>query len=438
MTPTAQTVRVRDTRDLLSVVPYALGYRPAECVVVLCVRPDGSLGLVARTALADLRRPADRAHLAGLVARRARQDATAAAYVVLYSAHDAGGYEAGGYEAGGYEAGRWDALPGTAHGSGGSGGGTGGAAALAAVHAFRDAMAAVVPDCETWHVGTERYRSLDCVDPGCCPPGGHPVEGLESTTPGAQLVLDGLAPAVSREELYRVPRAAAGARDLAGRAAQRWERAAVRARGGAGAGARTPDGAMPADPVPAAAVPGDAVPGSASALHDWRRRSYGAWLDAVRAASRDAQVPVAVLGRLAAALDDTPVRDAVLLWCVPGCDDLASATAVGEDGTGARTSDALAAVVDPARARRPDEQRLQAAVTVLEAVVAHAAVRRTAPPLTLLAFLAWWSGEGGRAAHRVGEALEVDPEHRLAGLVDAALTAAVPPGWVRARAVAAS
>lgn len=149
----------------------------------------------------------------------------------------------------------------------------------------------------------------------------------------------------------------------------------------------------------------------------------------------DALAPAA-LGRLAAALADVPVRDAVLLWCVPGHDDAARSTAVGEAGPDLEdaTAAAIASVVDADRAAAPDADRAAAAVAVLEAVAAHAPRRLAAPALTLLAFLAWWSGDGGRAGYRLDAALAAEPGHRLARLLDAALRAGLPPGWLRRRA----
>jgi hypothetical protein len=56
--------------------------------------------------------------------------------------------------------------------------------------------------------------------------------------------------------------------------------------------------------------------------------------------------------------------------------------------------------------------------------------RLQAAPLTLLALVAWWRGEGGLAGARVREALEIDADYRLAALLTDMLSAAIPPGWV--------
>ncbi|MFP3712513.1 DUF4192 family protein [Puerhibacterium sp. TATVAM-FAB25] len=359
---TTATMRVRGARELLSAVPYALGYRPTACVVVVCVRDDGALGLVARAGLDDLADAPRRDAVADLLAHRAHEDGARVAFVVGYAAETGPGSDV-----------------------------------VAAVDVLAAAVGALVPGCERWVVGERKYRSLDCADPACCPPGGSPTQELESTAVRARLVVDGWSPAASRDDLYRLGRAPEAARSLAGKAARRWERAAAEDRVG------------------------------------WRGASYDAWVGAARTGA-DALGPAA-LGRLAAALADVPVRDAVLLWCVPGHEDAARRTARGDAGPGLEdaTAAAIASVVDAGRAAAPDPERTAAAVAVLEAVAAHAPRRLAAPALTLLAFLAWWSGDGGRAGYRLDAALAAEPGHRLARLLDAALRAGLPPGWLRRR-----
>ncbi|MGO3814952.1 MAG: DUF4192 family protein, partial [Cellulosimicrobium funkei] len=149
-----------------------------------------------------------------------------------------------------------------------------------------------------------------------------------------------------------------------------------------------------------------------------------------------AAVPAAtVLGRLAAGLESVPVRDAVLLSLGPGTDDLPDRTVRGGD-VDAGTGRAIAAVVDPGAGLAPDPAVTGPARAVLEGVVAHAPRGSTAPALTLLALVAWWHGDGGRARRRLAEALAEDPTYRLALLLASALDAGVPPGWVRADACA--
>ena len=136
------------------------------------------------------------------------------------------------------------------------------------------------------------------------------------------------------------------------------------------------------------------------------------------------------VGRLLAALEDVLVRDAVLVSFVEGYDRVADRIIAGETGPG--IGQALAAITDPVRGRRPDPERAAAARSVLEHAVSHATRGRHAPGLTLLAVLAWWEGDGARAGVLLDRALAADPAHRLALLVDEALRAGMPPGWARA------
>jgi hypothetical protein len=94
---------------------------------------------------------------------------------------------------------------------------------------------------------------------------------------------------------------------------------------------------------------------------------------------------------------------------------------------------ALDVLVEPACAREPDDDVATAARTLLEQVVAHGRTERQAPALTLLALLAWWEGDGVRAAVLLERALSHDPGHRLAEVLDKALGAGLPPGWMRRR-----
>ncbi|VTR78266.1 DUF4192 family protein [Cellulomonas hominis] len=94
---------------------------------------------------------------------------------------------------------------------------------------------------------------------------------------------------------------------------------------------------------------------------------------------------------------------------------------------------ALDVLVEPACAREPDQDVAEAAQALLERVVAHGRSERQAPALTLLALLAWWEGDGVRASVLVERALSHDPGHRLAEVLDRALGAGLPPGWMRRR-----
>jgi hypothetical protein len=379
--PSPATIRLRSTRDVLAAIPYLLGYRPAECAVVVGVSGQGRLGPVAHVTLADL--PVVGLEGVRLVARRAADAGARRAVVGVYTGACDG-------------------------------------AADAAVEPLLTALEEAVGDVETWVVTPDGYRRLDCADPACCPPGGHPRAELDSAAVSAAFVLSGRSVAPTASAAFAVPRAPSPARDLAGRAARRWQRA------------------------------GEAARADGAARRAWERDGCSAWRDAVRHATTELElsvaddgptppapvpVPPATLGRLAAALADTSVRDAILLSLV--------ADACGPQGTHGpgtteeppdieyEAAEACARLIDPASAVVPDGLTTSAARAVLEAVVAHVPRRLQAAPLTLLGLIAWWRGEGGLAGARVREALTTDDEYRLAVIVGDILTAAVPPGWVR-------
>lgn len=447
------TVRARTSRDLLAAVPYLLGYRPRESLVVVCVGAHGTVELVVRVALDDLY-PAgavvDRAHdpVGRLVAALRRTSATDL---------------------------------------------------LVAVHTAREpsslrprvepvlAVLEQVADVEPWLVAPHGYRGLDCDDAACCPPEGHPPADLEHRAVNAALVVAGCAVADSPEDAYRIRPAPESCRARAARAATRAERAARAHEVEHGVERGAERGVERGVERGAGSGAEADVSGGEAGRARRRTAGYDLWRELVRHAAREAAagppgaavLPPARLGRLAAALGDVVVRDAVLLSLVPGGEDVARRTAsarpdpgssdpgspdpgspelVGagpaasapgartspegqpgrgteeratDDGVEAATARAVARVVDPRVGVVPDPAVATAATLVLEQVVAHVPRRRQAPALTLLAFLAWWQGDGGRAAHRLEEAASADTGYRLAALLGAVVDAGVPPGWVR-------
>ncbi|MCC2308589.1 DUF4192 domain-containing protein [Cellulomonas chengniuliangii] len=372
------TVRVNDPRELLAYLPHQLGFAPRESAVAVSLRaPRGRVGLVARVDLADLGHSETGPQVArGLVAHLGANRACGAV-LVLYTASDPRGIDPAG------------------------------AVARAAARHFRDAATPPFGDVAVWVVTSTGYLRLDCDEPACCPAQGRPSRDLDSTVVGAHMVLAGSCVASSREAVARIDRAAAPARRSAARAAQRWLR-----RGS------------------------DAERDGLEALAAWRAQSLEAWarcVEAVRDPIARADPPSALLGRLEAGLSDRRVRDAVLVSLVPGVEDLPERS-LREDAavTGAEMAAAIGAIIDPERAVSPPPGPLSTHAHALERVVAHGRHGAQAPALTLLALLAWWSGDGARASVLLERALSDDPGHRLARLLDDVLTAGMPPGWASA------
>lgn len=462
--PNALVVRVAGPEDLLAYVPYRLGFEPVESAVVVSLTgPRQRVGLVARVDLADLRlrRPGDPdgpdgAATARWLADHVVADGADRAVVVLYTATDV-------------------TAP--------SG------AARRAADLLRARLDRRLPGTEVWLVTPTGFRALDCADPMCCPVQGRPLSALQGTRVAAHMVLEGRTVAGTREERYTLRAAPEAARTQARRAAARWtdtyRRLLSRTRfpngggtvggpvagaafglGSAGNTAGTPAGGTASSTAsstargaarPAAASPAGGSARSASqsagrgiaaraeqvaqaerALADWGAESLGLWRAAVRATARATpgeRVPLSPvdLGKIGAALADTPVRDAVLLSLVPGTAETALRTArrAADGDTDRSTGAVMAQIVDPQRGIPPDEDITRPARAVLEAVVRHVPRNRRAPAYLLLALVAWWHGDGGLAAERVSDALGVDPDYRLALLLRSAIVGGVPPGWVR-------
>ncbi|WNB84451.1 DUF4192 family protein [Cellulomonas sp. ATA003] len=391
----ATTIRVREPRELLALLPYQLGFRPERSAVAVALRPPrGRVGLIARVDLADLADPDLGPQLARRLVTHLVGDGAANAVLVVYADDDP---RAVGAEACSHVRSS-DGATAEAPGE-----------TPTAVQVFRAAAAAFLGDVAVWVVAPSGYLSLDCVDADCCPPGGRPLRDLESTEVGAHMVLAGAMVADSREALVPdVPASAAARRNATRAAARRLARRVVAEEQGPAAVAR------------------------------WRGDGLLAWRQEVDEVRRGGRGPdAAALGRLAAVLADVPVRDAVLLTLVAGAGDLPERSlhpsAAGPGGVGVEVAQVLGAVVSPRDGVPPDPDLHVPAARVLELVVSHAAGPSRAPALTLLGLLAWWSGDGARAGVLLDRALAVDPSYRLAHLLGDALAAGLAPGWVRTR-----
>jgi len=383
------TIRVREPRELLALLPYQLGFRPQESAVAVSLRPPrGRVGLVARVDLPDLGDVVNGPQLARGLVSHLVSDGARRAVLVLYTAEDP------------RYAGDCPGATGAALSRA--------AVARAAAEQFREAAEPFLDDVAVWVVARAGYLSLDCTDDDCCPPGGRPLRDLEGTAVGAHMVLAGALVADTREDLVRIHPASAAPRRNTARVAERWR-------------ARQVD----------AGAAGDET------LDRWRADGLAAWRAAMdRSLDGDAAARPVLLGRIEASLADVRVRDAVLLALVPETGDLPERSLVaapdrpgGEVAHG--TSDALGAIIDTRRGVPPDDALAAAGAEVLERVVAHARAEHQAPALTLLALLAWWQADGARAGVLLDRALEADPAHRLAHLLSDALAGGLAPGWVR-------
>ncbi len=411
------TIRTREPRELLALVPFQLGFHPSDSAVVLSVRAARSrIGLVARVDLADLADRRAGPQLARALVGHLVADGARRAVVVLYTDADLQGDGAAGPRRR--------------------------AAGLVALDHLQDAAEQALGALDPWVVGPHGYYALGCTDRACCPAGGRPLTDLQGTRIGAQMVLEGLQVAGSRDDLVRLPSTSPAARKSARRAQlrwrarglaavgtadlHRWRRAGLahwreafgQAQAGLGGGRDVGD------------LDGEQEPGRSGEEHEEHEEQGRGSLPASFGSCGWQPSGPAVVGRLLAGLEDVLVRDAVLLTFVPDADRVADRVVAG-DAT-ADVGTALRAIIDPVHGTRPDRRRTVAARTVLEHLVAHTGRDGHAPALTLLAVLAWWEGDGARAGVLVDRALTAEPNHRLAVLMDDALRAGMPPGWVRA------
>lgn len=368
-------LRLGEPRELLALVPHLLGFQPRDSAVAVSLRgPRGRVGLVARVDLVDVADPVHGPQVARSLATRLDRDGARRVALVVYagSAPDADGL-----------------------------------VSAAAAHAL-EAFDVPFGGADVVVVGDTAFRCLAC-DPTCCPPAGHPLSVLEGTRAGAEMVLAGSVVAPGREQLAVVRAASTDARRAVARVRRR------RVEGRARASAAGPQH-----------------------LVRWRAESLAAWRALVAAPAGGGagrMTRLALLGRVEAGLADRRVRDAVLVACLPGAGTLPErALAHAGPDEDAEVRAAVARLVDPEGCAEPGDAAT-AAATVLEEVVAHGRRGAQAPATTLLATIAWWRGDGARAAVLLERALQDDPGHRLGHLLRTAVEAGLAPGWARRRQV---
>lgn len=363
------TLRVGRPQDLIALTGYQLGFVPTESLVLVSVRgpvPSASRGhQVGLVLRVDLPRGAA-GDLVSSLAGHLRRDGAVAAYALVYTGQ------------------AWTDLQRPPRGG--------------LVREVTHGLArAGVPVQQIVHVTASTFRPYECTDLGCCPMPGHPLVLAESSPIASEMVLRGRVVAADRAEMVSAALPPLGPGEPAVTAhAARWD--AVRA-----------------------SHPGPDGHQQSAASQRWRARTFRVWRSCLRAGvdpvAVATQPPVA--GRLLSGLADVEVRDAALLSLVPACGG------VPEEVLAGRAPDGIGALLDQA----PDPDVMARGRDVVTALLRVAPAERTAPALAMLAWMAWSCGEGALAREAVDRALLVDPQHRLAGLLDQVLAAGVPPAW---------
>ena len=389
----AAVVRVSDPAEVLSYVPHAIGYVPTQSIVAISLRPPRRrIGLVARVDLDDI--VGERGHdVADDLADFLTADGAVALFVVVYTNEPVA------------RARRSRSL---------------------ADRAFESLMCAqgLPESVETWIVAPDGYVAWGCQDLTCCPTGGRDLRDLDDTRLATQLILAGSAPLASRSALEsgidddpvrrrefesavrridRVRAQAQGRGDL-----DRWRvrrtRSALSLLVGIGSGLRT--------------------------LDDFPYED-------------DRPLTPAQLGAISAALTDVVVRDLALVAIARSCGRPHGERSTSRSrASSRRTAQVTTASLDSlpfdvgavfgAGGPAPEPQLLSRVQRGLGDAVRLGRGPMRADLLVILAWLAWWAGDGARAGVHLGEALDLVPDHRLGALIRDSLRHAVPPGWARA------
>ncbi|HEX3004443.1 MAG TPA: DUF4192 domain-containing protein [Angustibacter sp.] len=346
-------VTVSGPGDLVSLVPYLVGFHPRRSLVVLSLRgPRLRCGLAARFDLPGAATTAEE-FAAEAVPCLLRDQPSQVALLV-------------------YDEPRWepDERP-----------------WQVLVDALEQRFAEEgVPVKEAVYVGDERFWSMTCRSPECCPQAGTPLSDVRSSQAAATLVLHGRAPLGDRDDLVNrvAPRGALTTAAVASVAERELGRRAA-----------LEDGGM-------------------QGVLSWITEVTGLFDAVVQRSRRESRVHLDgdEAGLLVAGMLDIGLRDALSERCSAWLDGLPDSHAAQAP-------------------RRPEHHEQDPVTGVLRELAVMCDGQLAVAPLTLLAAQYWGAGEGALANAAVERALRIDPDYRLAVLLAQLLRAAIPPAWVQ-------
>jgi hypothetical protein len=363
------SIRLRGPADILSALPYQLGYHPTDAVVVVTLK-GRAIGLVQRLDLPTAEQCGEA--VAALLPALTRELPDAVLLV-------------------GYESRVGESLP----------------VLEALAHSCHELALDVL---DRLVVRDGRWFAPDCAGGDCCPADGTPLPPPEDTPAVADFVALEMAPLKDRaslaDQLAPDPDRQAEVDGALGAATAHHDCPAP-APGGRGAGA--PHGV------------GD------HALAVQRLRWLATW--AVVSDVSAARPPIDGLSpeevaALALSLRDVALRDAVIAWLCPGTLPL-------DCLDGDLVDQLRCSLPEPAWSARPATdisvvagRRLQSRLVELCRALPDG---QAAPMLTVLANLAWWQGDGALARTALERALVVEPGYRLARLLDRLVDLAIRP-----------
>jgi hypothetical protein len=162
----------------------------------------------------------------------------------------------------------------------------------------------------------------------------------------------------------------------------------------------------------------------------WAERCLAAWADLLGGHFDRREIPVGALPLLLGSLRDRPLRDGIIAVLCPGTLE----RAVLDPRLVELLDRYLAPVVEAAEElEEGDEDVLRAVRSRLERLCRLAPDAHAAPILTVTGAQAWFAGDGAAARVAIERALEVEPDHVLARLLDQLLELGVrPPGLAAA------
>ena len=360
------TIHVAGPADVLTVLPYQLGFHPHDCLVVVSLRGT-RMGLVQRIDLP----PGD--HVGDAVAAMITPMLRERPRAVLLI-----GFEDGEGESRGMLDEMADAC---------------------LAHGIEVADRMVVRD--------GRWFDLDCVQ-GCCPPGGLPLPPPSEVPAVAEFVGREIWPLPDRSALADLlePNRPQLSREVS-RLAGEWLQ--LRAE------------ASDTEGEPALSVRADELSG-------FRASELAVW-SLVLCDQDDAEpiqaLPPQDLAMLAVSLTDVDLRDALIAWLCPGTlpMDLIDPVLM------VQMRRALPETPWP-EGDRPQgadvigRQRIERRLCELSATLPGPCA---VPALTVLASLAWWRGDGALTRIALERALRIDPQYRLALLLERMVDLAIRP-----------
>ncbi|MGH3703558.1 MAG: DUF4192 family protein [Agromyces sp.] len=98
-------------------------------------------------------------------------------------------------------------------------------------------------------------------------------------------------------------------------------------------------------------------------------------------------------------------------------------------GTTGEVSEMLSRLMIGQSQLRPDAGRVERALTMLRRLIANAPPTHRVGPLCIAAWLSWTLGRGSAAGAFIDAAVDLDPDHSMAGLLSALIGSGTLPEW---------